>query len=63
MNVDKEQNTNIDYRTMILNESIMKYLKDHYGLSSNGYTAEQLRQAERSVLLDGLEILRFGTHW
>ena len=62
MNSDKEQNM-IDYRTMILNESVMKYLKDHYGISSNGYTAEQLRQAERSVLLDGLEILRFGTHW
>ena len=62
MNSDTEQNM-IDYRTMILNESVMKYLKDHYGISSNGYTAEQLRQAERSVLLDGLEILRFGTYW
>ena len=63
MNFDKEQNINIDNKTMILNESVMKYLQDHYGISSNGYTAEQLRQAERSVLLDGLEILRFGIHW
>lgn len=63
MNSDKEQNMNINYRTLVLNESVMKYLKDHYGISTNGYTDEQLRQAERSVLLDGLEILRFGIHW
>lgn len=63
MNSDKEQNMNIEYRPMILNESVMKYLKDHYGISTDGYTDAQLRQAERSVLLDGLEILRFGTHW
>ena len=63
MNSDTEQNMNIEYRTVLLNESVMKYLKDHYGISTNGYTNEQLRQAERSVLLDGLEILRFGTHW
>lgn len=63
MNFDKEQNMTIEYRPMILNESVMKYLEDHYGISSNGYTDAQLRQAERSVLLDGLEILRFGTHW
>ena len=63
MNSDTEQNMNIEYRTVLLNESVMKYLKDHCGISTNGYTNEQLRQAERSVLLDGLEILRFGTHW
>lgn len=63
MNSDKEQNINNAYRTVILNESIMKYLIDHYGISTYGYTDEQLRQAERFVLLDGLEILRFGTHW
>ena len=63
MTFDKEQNMNIDHRTMILNESVMKYLRDHYDLSTDGYTDEQIRQAERSVLLDGLEILRFGTHW
>ena len=63
MNSDTEQNMDIEYRTVLLNESVMKYLKDHYGISTNGYTNEQLRQAERSVLLDGLEILRFGTHW
>ena len=42
---------------------VMRYLLDHYGMTSGGYTDAQIKQAEEAVLLDGLRVLKYGGHW
>lgn len=58
-----ESSSTITYQSFVMCTGVMNYLKDHYGLTSGGYTDAQIKQAEEAVLLDGLRVLKYGGHW
>lgn len=58
-----QSNTTVTYQTYIMCTGVMRYLLDHYGMTTGGYTDAQIKQAEEAVLLDGLRVLKYGNHW
>ena len=59
----REKSNKVEYQCFVMNESVMNYLLNHFGMNSNGYTNAQLKQAEEAVLLDGLRVLKRGMNW